>query len=85
MLTALAFAASFVFVFLKAIQQLNVVHANYVWIMPVSFAMAACEVYTISATAASGWGWIIVPIGGGAGLGAMLAVYIHKRYVRSER
>lgn len=84
MLYALAFVASFTFVFLKALQQLNVAHANYAWIVPTSFAMAACEVYTIAATASSGWGLIIIPIGGGAGLGAMLAVYIHKRYVRKQ-
>jgi len=85
MLYALAFVASFVFVFLKALQPLNVAHANYIWIIPTSLAMAVCEVYTVAAVAASGWGAIVLPIGLGAGIGAILAVVFHKRIVRRER
>lgn len=76
---SLAFCSTFVFVFLKAFQQLNVVHGNYLWILPVSFAMAACEVYTVVISAQQGWGWVVVPIGFGGGLGAISAVWIHKR------
>lgn len=72
------------FVFLKALQQLNVVHAAYFWVVPTSFAMAACEVYTVAAVATSGWGWIILPIGAGASIGCILAIYVHRRYVRRE-
>jgi hypothetical protein len=82
MMYAIAFAASFAFVFLKALQQLNVVHANYFWIVPISFAMAACEVYTVAAVATSGWGWVILPIGAGASLGCILAIVAHKRFIR---
>lgn len=78
---ALAFLATFVFVFLKAIQQLNVVRSNYVWIVPTSFAMAVCEVYTVVVAADRGWGLIVVPIGLGGGLGCVLAVYLHGRFI----
>ncbi len=78
----LAFLSSFVFVFLKAFQQLNVVRGAYVWVLPTSMAMAACEVYVVVVAAQRGWGWIIIPIGVGAGLGAMAAMWLHKRVTR---
>jgi len=78
---ALAFCSAFIFVFLKAFQQLNVVHGSYPWIMPTSLAMATCEVYVISVAATQGWGWIILPIGIGSGLGAILAMVLHKHFV----
>lgn len=76
---ALAFVSSFIFVFLKAFQQLNVVRGDYLWVMPTSLAMAACEVYVVALAAARGWGWVVLPIGIGAGLGAMSAMWLHKR------
>jgi hypothetical protein len=75
----LAFVASFVFVALKSWQQLNVVHHQLWWVMPTSFAMAVCEVYVIAQAATQGWGWIIVPIGLGSGLGCMASMVLHKR------
>lgn len=80
-LYVLAFASSFVFVFLKALQQLNVAHGNYPWVLPTSMCMAACEGYTVVALAKQGWGWIVLPIGIGAGLGAMLAMSFHKKFI----
>jgi len=77
---ALAFLASFVFVGLKALQQLNVVHHKVYWVVPVSFAMAVCEVFVVVQSARSGWGWIVLPIGLGSGLGCLLAMAIHKRF-----
>jgi hypothetical protein len=74
-----AFAAAFLFVFLKAFQQLNVVHDKYVWVLPVSMLMAACEVYVTWQAATQGWGWIVLPIGVGSGLGAMTSMLLHKR------
>lgn len=79
---AAAFAAAFVYVGLKAAQQLNVVHSKYVWIMPVSLGMAATEVLIIEKSAHYGWGWIVLAIGTGSGLGAMLAMWLHGKYVR---
>lgn len=84
MIYALIFAASFAFVFLKAFQQLNVVRGAYPWVLPTSFAMACCEVYSIAAVAKQGWGFVILPVGLGAGLGAMLAMFLHRKFVRSE-
>lgn len=75
----LAFAAAFVFIFLKAWQQLNVVHKQYLWILPTSMSMAVCEVYVIATTAQNGWGWIVLAVGLGSGLGAMASMWLHER------
>lgn len=79
---ALAFIASFVFIGLKAMQQLNVVHGNTWWVVPTSVAMAACEVFVVVNMAHQGWGWIILPIGFGSGFGALFAMWVHRRFVR---
>lgn len=79
MIYVLAFVASFVFVFLKSYQQLNVFKGAYRWVMPTSMAMAACEVLVIVNVADVGWGWIIVPVGVGAGLGCMSSMKLHER------
>jgi len=74
-----AFGASFLFVALKAFQQLNVVQTLYWWVMPTSLGMAACEAYLIVNIVERGWGWIVLPIGIGAGLGAMSAMWLHRK------
>lgn len=75
----LAFSAAFIFVFLKAFQQLNVAHGQYLWVLPVSMSMAVCEVYVTWQAATQGWGWIVIPVGLGSGFGAMLGMWIHSR------
>ena len=77
-----AFATSFVYIFLKATQQLNVVHKQYLWVLPTSMSMAACEVFVISTTAKNGFGWIALAIGLGAGLGCMASMYMHGKMTK---
>lgn len=77
-----AFVASFIFVGLRSWQQLNVVHKKYWWILPTSYAMAAVEVFLVSAMAKNGWGMIVLFIGGGGGLGSMTATYLHGRLLK---
>jgi hypothetical protein len=74
---ALAFLASFAFIFLKAFQQLNVVHRQYLLVMPTSMAMAACEVAIIALVVKQGWGWLVLYTGFGAGLGCVAAMWLH--------
>lgn len=76
---ALVFMASFVFIFLKSWQQLNVVHYQLWWIMPTSFAMAVAEVFTVVNMATHGWGWVVIPVGLGSGLGSLISTILHKR------
>ncbi len=78
-LVATLFCTSFIFIFLKSWQQLNVVHYQLLWSVPTSFAMAAAEVYTVFNMAHYGAGWVIIPIGLGSGLGSLVSTVIHKR------
>ncbi|MCY0910862.1 MULTISPECIES: hypothetical protein [Massilia] len=78
----IAFCAAFVFIFLKAFQQLNVMHKQYLLVLPTSMLMAACEVYVIATTARNGYGWIVLAIGLGSGLGAMASMWLHSRITK---
>jgi len=75
----LSFFANFVFIFLKAFQQLNVMHSKYLWVVPLSLCMATAELFVIVKVIEVGFGWIVVPVGLGGGLGAMLGMYLHQR------
>ena len=82
--------AYFVFVFFKAFQQRNVAFMHYKWILPISYAMACSEVAVISLVAFEatqqglGWGmvWFALAVGTGGGLGAMISMWLHKRYIK---
>lgn len=75
----LLFFSSFVFIFLKSWQQLNVVYHQLWWIVPTSFTMATVEVFTVANMAHYGWGWVIIPIGLGSGFGSLSSTVMHKR------
>lgn len=81
---AAAFLSSLLFVGLKSTQQLNVVHKKYWWILPTSMAMALCEVYVVATVAKNGWGVIALVIGFGAGLGSMLATWLHSKLMEKK-
>ena len=83
-LLPLLFASSYVFIFLKAFQQLNVVHDKYWWVIPTSLSMAFCEVFIIVALAKSeGFNVsMAIAVGLGSGLGAVSSMWLHKRAVR---
>lgn len=77
---ALAFAASFLYVALKALQQLNVVHFAFRWVYPCSFGMAACEFFIVGYMAAAGPSFAgIASVGLGAGTGATIVMLLYKR------
>jgi ABC-type multidrug transport system permease subunit len=81
-----AFFASLAFVGLKSWQQQNVTHEQYLLIPPTSFAMAFFEVYIIATVARSDGGMeLVMAIGAGAGIGSMLATYLHKRMRDASR
>lgn len=75
---ALSGLLAFVYVFLKAIQQLNVVHRNYKAIMPASVAMGICEVAIVLLVVKADTLMLGVINGVCSGLGAMLAMKLHR-------
>lgn len=79
-----AFVASFVYIALKALQQRQVMSAEYLKMPAVSMAMAACEVFIMvnivhTADSLGGLVTLAVSIGLGAGLGSMLGTWLHAR------
>lgn len=79
----LAGAAMFCFVFLKAFQQRNVAFDHYWPVLPCSILMAATEVYVISVIVRSGYDLALVgAIGIGSGIGALVAMVLHKHIFR---
>lgn len=70
--------ASFVFVALKAFQQLNVMHDRTKWVLPTSMFMAFMEVSIIIGAIANGWR-AAIPMGIGGGLGCLVAMNLHRR------
>ena len=78
----LVFACSFAYVALRALQQRNVQHDNYWWVMPVSIAMSAGDVFLVANISQKGFHLsLVLAMGAGAGFGCMLAMWFHKRFV----
>lgn len=81
----LTFCSSFIFVFLKSFQQLNVVKKTYSLILPTSLLMAGVEVYVITVASRNGWQWMLVfLIGLGSGLGSVSATWLHSKYWKEK-
>ena len=83
-LFSVTFVNSFIFIFLKAFQQLNVTKGHYMWVLPTSMMMAVVEVWLVAKMAELGWGWIIFPVGFGAGMGAMASMWVHDKVVHKN-
>lgn len=89
----IAAAAYFVFVFFKAFQQRNVAFLHYRWILPISYCMATSEVAVISIVAYSAVNASniieMVPmafaVGTGGGVGALVSMWLHHKYVGAKR
>jgi hypothetical protein len=80
------FAASagitFVYVFLKAMQQLNVVHGRKFWIMPTSVLMGLCEVGIVLVVVRADTILLGLANGVAGGLAALTAMYLHTRITK---
>ena len=81
---ATAFAASFLFIFLKATQQRQVMLAQYSRMPLVSIAMSFCEVFVVAnvaktADSHSGLVMLALAIGIGGGIGGVLGTYMHAK------
>lgn len=77
-------AVSFLYIALKALQQRQVMAAQY-WRMPVvSFAMAFCEVFIVSNVAVNAANHtslvaLALAIGAGGGAGSIFGTWLHAR------
>lgn len=81
-LIAIGFA-NFVFIALKAFQQLNVVHGEKVLVFVTSHLMALAEVFLVAQYASHGPVWpLILVVGTSAGLGSVAAILFRQKYFR---
>lgn len=77
------FGSCFVYVLLRAFQQRNVAFDNYAWVIPTSYGMAMLDVFIIAFVAHQGWSpGIVIANGSGGCLGALCAMWLHKRWVK---
>lgn len=75
-----ALIASFSIVFLRAIQQQNVIHARYKLAALTSYLIAIAEVGVVLIVVKTGWP--AVPwVGTGGALGVTLAMWSHRRWI----
>jgi hypothetical protein len=79
-----AFAASLIYIALKATQQRQVMNAEYSKMPAVSIGMAFCEVFIVanvahSADSISGLALLALSIGTGSAIGSIAGTYLHVR------
>jgi hypothetical protein len=74
-------AATFCLVFLRAIQQQNVIGGHYVAAALTPYAIAVAEVASVLWVVALGW-QSIPYVGTGGALGVLSAMWLHRRYFR---
>jgi hypothetical protein len=74
-------AATFALVFLRAIQQQNVIGGHYVAAALTPYAIAVAEVASVLWVVSIGW--TAIPwVGTGGALGVLSAMWLHRRYFR---
>lgn len=73
-----AFIVSFVYIYLKAWQQINVMQKRYKAVPLVAMLMALCEVTTVGLIVHTSF-WLFIPIGIGGALGCLLSMWRNHR------
>lgn len=86
----LACLASFVYIALKATQQRQVQHEEYLKMPAVSMGMAFCEIFIManvvhSADSTTGLVLLAIAIGIGAACGSILGTWLHARRKHAPR
>lgn len=77
------FGACYLYVLCRAFQQRNVAFDNYGWIVPTSYLMAVIDVFIVAFIAHEGWSpGIVLANGTGGCLGAITAMWLHKKWVK---
>lgn len=79
MIFLISAAVSFIYIFLKATQQLNVVSGQYWRVWPTSMLMGICEATILIYVVKADTIWIGIANGFGGGLGAMVGMWLHHR------
>ena len=81
MIQLTAFLVSFIAIFLRGFQQMNVIHSKYTMIAITSYLLALTDVAVVSIIVEHGWNTVAAQ-GSGAALGMLTSIYIHNRWVK---
>ena len=81
MIQLTAFLVSFIAIFLRGFQQMNVIHSKYTMIAVTSYLLALTDVAVVSIIVEHGWNTVVAQ-GSGAALGMLTSIYIHNRWVK---
>lgn len=81
MIQITAFLVSFIAIFLRGFQQMNVIHSKYTMIAVTSYLLALTDVAVVSIIVEHGWNTVLAQ-GSGAALGMLTSIYIHNRWVK---
>ena len=81
MIQLTAFLVSFIAIFLRGFQQMNVIHSKYTMIAVTSYLLALTDVAVVSIIVEHGWNTVLAQ-GSGAALGMLTSIYIHNRWVK---
>ena len=73
--------ATFMLVFLRAIQQQNVLHGQYALAAITPYAIACAEVASVLLVVQTGWS-AIPWVGTGGALGVTCAMYVHRKWLQ---
>ena len=73
--------ATFMLVFLRGIQQQNVIHRQYAWAAITPYAIACAEVASVLLVVQTGWS-AIPWVGTGGAIGVTLAMFVHEKWMR---
>lgn len=73
--------ATFMLVFLRAMQQQNVIHNNYMAAALTPYLIACAEVASVLLVVQTGWSAIPF-VGTGGSLGVVSAMFVHGRWFR---
>lgn len=77
---------TYVYIGLKATQNLNIIHHRVWWVPPTSLALAATEVYMISRIARTGLELgIVLALAAGATFGSLTAMHAHQLLRRRSK
>jgi hypothetical protein len=72
--------ATFFLIFLRAIQQQNVIHGNYLLAAVTPYALAVAEVASVLWVVNTGWS-AIPWVGSGGAAGVVTAMALHRRFI----
>lgn len=79
---AITMIATFIYVFLRAQQQINVIRSRYFAVVPCSLAMGICEVVILLYVVRANTIWLGLLTGLAGGAGVLVALMLNRKIAR---